>query len=31
MQICLSILKANKIMESKAPNLEGILQTLASL
>ena len=31
MQICISILKGNKIMKSKAPNLEGLLQTLASL
>ena len=27
MQICISILKGNKVMESKAPNLEGLLQT----
>jgi hypothetical protein len=27
MQICISILKGTKIMESKAPNLEGVLQT----
>ena len=31
MQINILILKGNKIMESKAPNLEGLLQTLASL
>jgi hypothetical protein len=31
MQIYISILKGNKIMESKAPNLKGLLQTLASL
>jgi hypothetical protein len=31
MQICISMLKCNKIMESKAPNLECLLQTLASL
>jgi hypothetical protein len=27
MQICISILKGSKVMESKAPNLEGLLQT----
>ena len=31
MQIYISMLKCIKIMESKAPNLEGLLQTLASL
>jgi hypothetical protein len=31
MQIYILMLKCNKIMESKAPNLEGLLQTLASL
>jgi hypothetical protein len=25
MQICISILKGSKVMESKAPNLEGLL------
>ena len=28
MQIYILMLKCNKIMESKAPNLEGLLQTL---
>ena len=27
MQICISILKGSKVMESKASNLEGLLQT----
>ena len=27
MQICISMLRGNKVMESKAPNLEGLLQT----
>jgi hypothetical protein len=27
MQICISILKGSKVMKSKAPNLEGLLQT----
>jgi hypothetical protein len=27
MQICVSILKGSKVMESKTPNLEGLLQT----
>jgi hypothetical protein len=31
MQICILILKGNKIMEPKAPNLGGLFQTLASL
>jgi hypothetical protein len=27
MQICILILKGSKVMKSKAPNLEGLLQT----
>jgi hypothetical protein len=27
MQICISMLKGSKVMESKTPNLEGLLQT----
>jgi hypothetical protein len=27
MQICIPILKGSNVMESKAPNLEGLLQT----
>jgi hypothetical protein len=31
MQICISMLKGSKVMKSKSPNFDGLLQTLASL
>jgi hypothetical protein len=31
MQICISMLKESKVMESKALNLEGLLQTLGEV